>query len=133
MNKRHFTPSVVGVCSLLVIFSVLCLVIFSLVSLSTANAGKRLSEISARQTEAYYAADLRAEKIVAQLRAGSIPEGVSEKDGVYSFSVAISDVLVLSAEVEVLENGDYKILKWQSVRSSEWQADDSLDLWDGES
>ncbi len=133
MNNKKAVAVVVGAPSLLVIFSVLCLLIFSIISLNTANAGKRLSILSAQSTLSYYQADARANELLAMIRSGNIPDGVTERDGIYSFSCEISDVLDLSVEVSVSENGGYKILKWQSIRSNSWKADDSIDVWDGES
>ena len=63
MNKR---PSYVcGVCSLLVIFALICLTVFALVSLNTAKAGERLSRHQAEAISDYYDADLFAHSILA--------------------------------------------------------------------
>ena len=45
-DKKRFSPPVVGGSSLLVIFAVLCLTVFALLSLSTVRADVRLSEAS---------------------------------------------------------------------------------------
>ena len=45
-TNRRFTPPMVGGSSLLVIFAVLCLTIFTLLTLSTVQADTRLSEAS---------------------------------------------------------------------------------------
>ena len=47
-DKKRFSPPVVGGSSLLVIFAVLCLTVFALLSLSTVRADVRLSEASAQ-------------------------------------------------------------------------------------
>ena len=131
MNRRRSSgfPSVGG-SSLLVIFAVLCLTIFALLSLSTAQAGSRLSSASAQAVSDYYLADHEAETILAQLRAGRCPEAVSESDGVYSFTCPISDTQTLEVSVR-LEGETYTILRWQSVSTAEWIPDESLDLWGG--
>ena len=72
MAKRS-GPAAVGGSSLLVIFAVLCLVIFALLSLSTVRADGRLSQASADAVKAYYKADCRAEEIVARLRPARSP------------------------------------------------------------
>lgn len=47
MNKEdRFSPPAVGGISLLVAFAVLCLTVFALLSLSTVQAQKRLSDAS---------------------------------------------------------------------------------------
>jgi len=133
MNKRRsfrFPP--VGGSSLLVIFSVLCLTVFALLSLSTAQAGSRLSTRSAEAVTAYYEADTRAQHILAQLRAGKQPEGVLLTHGIHSFTVPLSDTQALEVSVR-LKGESCTILQWQYVSTTDWQPDTSLDLWNGQS
>lgn len=120
----------VGGSSLLVIFAVLCLTIFSLLALSTVQAGGRLSQTSADAVAAYYQADTQAEEILARLRAGKIPDGVALTDDIYSYSCPISDTQALSVAVRM--NGEsYTILRWQAVSITDWTPDDSLPVWGG--
>jgi len=67
MKKRSDSYPFLGGSALLVIFAVLCLTIFALLSLSTAQAGSRLSLRSAETVHSYYEADAAAEKLLAQL------------------------------------------------------------------
>lgn len=129
MNKKHTVPTVFGASSLLVIFSVLCLVVFALLSLSTAGAGERLSKISAKQVESYFAADAQAEDILAKIRAGEMPDDVTKNGDIYTYSCTISNVMKLCVEVKADKNGNYDVIKWQSVRTASWQAEDSLTVW----
>ncbi|MEG0780884.1 MAG: hypothetical protein RR426_09800, partial [Oscillospiraceae bacterium] len=76
MRKSEFSPPAVGGSSLLVIFAVLCLTVFSLLALSTVEANGRLSLAMAQSVEDYYAADCAAEEILSRLRAGEVPDGV---------------------------------------------------------
>lgn len=131
MKKQSDAFPMIGGSSLLVIFAVLCLTIFALLSLSTAQAGSRLSQKSAETTYAYYAADTQAEMILSRLRSGSIPDNVTVDGSLYSYTCPISDTQELQVSVEVLPDGSYSILRWQSVATSQWQADESIDLWDG--
>lgn len=130
-KRRRFSPPVVGGSSLLVMFAVLCLTVFALLALSTVQADRRLSDASARSVEAYYAADCRAEEILAEIRAGKIPEGVTEADGIYTYVCEISDTQDLRVSVQV-KDGNWAVLQWSAVSTADWQEDDSLDLWDGE-
>ena len=131
MDRKHVGSSTVGGSSLLVIFAVLALTVFALLSLSTARAGERLSTTSADAVSAYYQADCRAEEILARLRSGELPDGVTAADNIYSYTCAISDTQALEVSVQ-LENGLYTILRWQSVSTTDWQPDDTLNLWDGD-
>lgn len=123
-------PVAIGLSSLLVIFAVLCLTVFSLLSLSTAKADARLADKSRQATYDYYEADCKAQEILSQIRAGQVPEGVTLTDGVYAYQCPISDTQILAVEVTVTENG-YEILRWQSVSTTQWEADESLRVWQG--
>ena len=129
-DKRRFSPPVVGGSSLLVIFAVLCLTVFALLSLSTVQADGRLGDAAALAVSNYYQADCEAEEILAQLRQGRIPDGVAKTDNVYSYSCPISDTQCLEVEVQIAGT-DYDILRWQAVSTADWQPDDSLPVWDG--
>ena len=133
MSKREAQPAVGG-SALLVIFAVLCLTIFALLGLSTVQADKRLAEASAEAVKKYYEADTEAEMILASLRQGQVPiEGASktEKNGdVYYYRCDVSEVQALEVEVKITEES-YEILRWQLVSTTDWEADDSLDVWNG--
>lgn len=130
-NREHRTRvPVVGGSSLLVIFAVLCLTVFALLSLSTVQANGRLSEASARAVTAYYEADCQAEEIFARLRSGERPAGVIETDGVCAYTCPISDTLQL--QVELRQTGEtWTVLRWQVESVVEWETDETLDVWDG--
>lgn len=115
-NKRTLPP-MVGGSSLLMIFAVLCLTVFTLLSLSTTQADRRLSEISAQAVTNYYAADLQAERIFAQLRRGERPESVQADGNLYRYCCAVSDTQALMVEL-LEENGQWKILRWQTVSAN---------------
>lgn len=129
MNKKYDLPAATGASSLLVIFAVLVLVVFALLSLGTAKAGDRLSFVCAESAKEYAEADLRAQEILALIREKKIPNGVSADGNRYEYSCDINDSLGLFVAVELDENGNYDILRWQSVRTSDWEADGRLDVW----
>lgn len=129
-RKKQSAPLLVGASTLLVIFAVLCLTVFALLSVSTVMADRRLSEQSAASVEAYYWADAQAEEILARLRAGEIPTGVTETNGVYAYACRISDTQTLLVEVAV-DGSVYEILRWQAVSTADWQAEEELLVWDG--
>jgi hypothetical protein len=129
-EKEHFSPPAVGGSSLLVIFAVLCLTVFALLGLSTVQADGRLSDASTSAVSAYYAADCQAETILARLRAGEMPEGVTVQGDVYAYACPISDTQDLEVEVR-LDGSDYTVLRWQAVSTVQWQSDTNLDVWDG--
>ena len=131
MRKRQrFSPPAVGGSSLLVIFAVLCLTVFALLSLGTVQADRRLADASAASVQAYYEADCRAEEILAQLRSGQRPEGVSGEGNEYWYVCPISDTQSLQVRVR-LDGDKWTVLQWQVVSTVLWEPDQSLDLWDG--
>ena len=129
-RKTRFTPPVVGGSSLLVIFAVLCMTVFALLSLSTVLADGRLNQASVEAVSAYYTADTQAEEIFAKLRQGELPEEVTEKNGIYTYSCPISENQALQVELQKTAEG-WKVLRWQAVVTAEWE-EDTLNLWDGE-
>ena len=135
-KQAELSPPPVGGASLLVVFAVLCLTVFALLSLSTVRADDRLSQASARAVSGYYAADCQAQELLARLKNGEEPEGVElyGSDPLYAeYSCSISATQELQVRVRFdggLE-GVCTVLRWQSVPTGAWEEDDSLDLWDG--
>ena len=129
-KKQRSQTSIVGGSSLLVIFSVLCVAIFALMSLTSATSDTRLNEKSLLTIKGYYAADSAAEEILASLRNGNVPEGVRLADGVYSYECPISETQQLLVEVAV-DGTDYEILRWQAGSTVDWVPDDHIKVWDG--
>ena len=127
-RKTPFPP--IGVSSLMVIFSVLCLTVFALLSVSTVRADQRLSEAAAKAVEGYYQADCEAEGILARLRQGEHPESVTAYNDIFAYTCTISDTQTLVVEVQV-DGTDYNILRWQAVSTADWQASDQLPVWQG--
>ena len=131
MKKRKMVSApVIGGSSLLAVFAVLCLTIFSLLALHTALAEKRLSDAGAVGVAAYYDADLEAERIFARLRAGESVPGVTRQDGVYRYQCPVSENQTLWVALEQ-EGEQWRVLRWQTQVGTEL-TDDSLNVWDGQ-
>ena len=145
-RRSSFSPPALGGASLLVIFAVLALTIFALLSLSTVRADGRLSDAANQAVQDYYAADCKAQAVLAWLRTGEgrenldLPEdfaistSISEYPGrsetVHSYAIPISDTPELQVEVRVDGVNDFEILRWQAVPVGEWEIDEGIDLWD---
>lgn len=139
-KNKGFSPPAVGGVTLLSVFAVLCLTIFALLSLSTVSANGRLSDASAKAVSDYYAADVKAQRVLALLRSGAdiqaaaeenTVDGITADGDVYSYSCKISERQTLEVEVRV-DGDNYAVRKWQAVPSGEWNIDSSLPVWDGE-
>lgn len=148
MNKRSIAPEgmTLGISTVAVIFVILGLTIFAVLSLSTASREKKLSEKYADSVTRYWAADeactqtaldfraLWAEggsaadlaRLAAQTGAGLSREG---ENTVISYTRTISDYSHLSVRLSLGE--DFNILEWKTVADGDWQPDDTLNLWQG--
>lgn len=114
MKNREFRAPIVGGTSLITIFAVLCLIVFTLLTLSTVTASKNLAERSHDAVQAYYAADSQAEAIFAQLREGTIPQGVSVEGNLYSYACPISDTQSIQVVLSYTD-GHWDVVSWRSV------------------
>ena len=116
-KQKHELPPIIGGASLIMVFTVLCLTVFTLLTLGTVQADRRLSEISAQAVIDYYAADSQAEEIFAQLRSGQCPENVIVRGDCYSYSCSISETQTLWVEL-TCSDGIWTVLRWQSVATT---------------
>lgn len=132
--------SVSGAVSLVMIFCVLCLAVFSVLTLSTAVREQTFAERAAESAESYYQADREATEIVAALAAGEIPASdvsltmtvdyPEEGSTTAEFALPAGRDLLLEVHVRLTGDGDYEILRWSTVYAGDWTTDDYIDLWD---
>lgn len=130
MNRKdRMSLPAMGGSSLLVIFAVLCLTVFALLSLSTAQAEKRMADAAVRAVTEYYSADLEAQKIFARLRLGETVDGVQTSGDLYTYRCTISEHQVLEVILEEKETA-WNILRWQVVAGTD-PVSELLPVWDG--
>ena len=130
MKKQEtVSPPVVGGSSLLVIFGVLCLTVFALLSLSTVQAERRLADAATDAVTQYYGADLQAEEIFARLRNGETVACVTERDGIFEYRIPISQRQILQVQLRKLGE-EWEVLQWRAVTMEE-AVDEKLDVWKG--
>ena len=131
MERSDYKPRVpaIGGGALLSIFAILCLVVFAVLDLATLQADRRLFSSLAEGTEQYYVAELEANRILGELRSGSVPDGVVSMDGlavdeaIYRYAVPVSDTQELECVVTVSSDGSYGITRWVLQRSGPWEGD----------
>ena len=132
-----------GAVSLVMIFCVLCLAVFSVLTLATADRERNLAELTAQSAADYYAADCQAVEIVAALREGNavpadveITRTISEYSGgpveVAEFTVPIGDSQALDIAVCLQDQSGETCerLRWQTIYTGPWEIDESRDIWD---
>ena len=148
MSNKNSTGVSVGSISLLVIFLVLCMSIFSVLSLTTAKAELRLAEMSARVITGYYDADLacmeKMERLQEMLNQGATSSDVVREAELLGGTATLADGAVrieyshhiipgqdLQAVLE-MANGKISILSWKAIDVGDWEPDETLNLWTGD-
>ncbi len=141
MNRRRGMS--VGSISLILIFAVLCLTIFSLLTLSTANEDARLSKRFADAAADYYEADTASEhillKLLEELKSGKRPENIGGREISYSDG---GELLYAgwtspvdenrSIDVVVSFDGDkISVEQWRQEENGSWTPSETLDVWSG--
>ena len=96
------------------IFAVLCLTVFTMLTISTVTADKALSDKSAQAVAEYYAADLEAEITFSKILSGEVPSFVSFEDGIYSYTQAINKNSAILVEVTHTNNA-WQIITWKTI------------------
>lgn len=122
-----------GAVSLVMIFCVLCLAVFAVLTLATADREAKLAEMTARSAADYYEADRRAVEIAAALQKGGEPADVAVvwSGDVASFTVPIGEDQALDTAVRVQAGGPCEIVRWRTSYTGEWEPEEYLNVWDG--
>ena len=138
-NKQHNPKAtLIGISSIVMIFAVLCLTIFSMLSLMTSDSDYTLAKKYLEKTLAYYNADAEALKIYGDIVNGRIVDAgagvvTENKDGELteiSYAVNLDDKQKLNVKIE-LYDGNYTITEWYVNNVNEWVPDDNINIWDG--
>ena len=133
----------IGSASIVLVFAVLGLTIFSVISLIPAMTSQRLIQAEVQLVQDFYEADTIAVKILSEILASDVTpynvlgvEIFSDWDWdllaeVIWFTTYVTENRVLS--VEILRDFDfYQITAWRMHNLSDWEADDTLNVWTGD-
>jgi hypothetical protein len=134
-----------GAASIVLVFAVLCLTIFAVVSFVPALREEALIERETAHVTAFYTADTQAEIILAEILAQINDSGITPDEvggtPVYSefdmgvlyervwFAYPINDIFELYVSVMIDIDLDYTVLAWQVVQTGAWQADEGMVVW----
>lgn len=129
----------VGASSILLIIVVLSLTLFGVLALVQARSDAELTERTALSADAFYDADARAQKVVAQiddaLAGGALPDAVEgvalESGGQYGFSIGSFDGHALNVSVDV-SGGSCRITRYRYESTAEWTGETEGTLWQGD-
>lgn len=155
---KHKKPVIsTGIVSIVLIFVLLCLLTFSVLSLASAQANLRLSKKSAERTTAYYEAENTANDILIQIidcldshknaeDADSfytaVKNDLENKNGIsftekneLFYTVSMPNEQLLNVTLEIFFEADrdgnrYKITGWNTSSAHTWQEDTPLELPD---
>lgn len=122
MNSKNNSSFGVGIITIFTVLIVLCLSVFAMLTLTTANADLKLAEINASSVSAYYSADIEAQRLYASFAEGS--ESELQED------IYMTENQSLRLHL-VRENDSVTILSWKTVIVADFEIDNTLDLWDG--
>lgn len=130
-----------GSALLVLIFSILCLTVSALMSLSSANSDKALTKKLEASVISYYSADSKAVETAVALReaisngdVSSKTGGItisSEENGIFTYSCAIDDARAIYVRLKE-EDGTLKILSWLETYTKAWTPNETLQVWRGE-
>jgi len=133
----------IGSASIVLVFVVLCLTIFAVISLVPALTERNLADAEVRLVQDFFAADALAEQILAELLLlDETPESIFGIEiysywnwdliiEIVSFVLPVSDTHLLYVSAG-LDFDEYHIFAWQMILADQWQADDGIDVWDGQ-
>lgn len=132
----------VGLLTIVVLFTVLCLTIFAVLCLSTALSEEKLASAYARSVEDYYAADLQALEIAQQFVGLEEEEALALADALSLETARLEEGLEISFTQPVggvqelyvallLTDGGLQRSCWQLVEAAEWEPDMGENIWDG--
>ncbi|MCL2391500.1 MAG: hypothetical protein FWC66_02680 [Oscillospiraceae bacterium] len=132
----------VGSASIVLVFAVLCLTVFSLITFVVASNDKTLVEREAALVSGFFEADALAEGIVAEmLISDTIPTIVQGIDihteldfytdaQIVAFSVPVIDELAIFVRLMIYFD-TYEILNWHMYNLADWTYDGGLNVWAG--
>lgn len=144
-ENRRSSGIHVGSASIVMIFAVLCLTVFSTLSFVTANHERKLAEKSALAVQQYYQADWACEemyqRIYEHLASGAPAEELTalgveltEQDGVerVSYSAPIDSEQRLRVTLALLPDGSIRTEEWKAEAVNAWEYSEDIEVWDGE-
>ena len=134
----------VGSASIILVFAVLCLTVFSLITFVVAGNDKVLVESESRFVLGYYEADTLAERVLNELlktESGITPDSILGVDIGSDYDMALGATVFyyscpLSEDKELFVSiarsyDSYDILSWKMRDTGEWEMDTSLNVFMG--
>lgn len=128
-TKRRGT---LGTSSLILIFIVLCLATFGLLSLSSAAGDLKLAEKNAGAVQGYYEADIQGERFIHLADEGLLGDEYRTDTGRIVTDIPMDFGQALHIELEPADGGPCRVVCYQVYNREEYGIDDSMPVWTGE-
>ncbi len=159
MKNKHLLPLGIGISSILLIFVILCLLTFAVLSLVSANADYKLVKKNTAHAHEVYEAENLANELMDKIDSilestyqsadssdylEQVQQNLAVLDGVsfpskdqVAYEIEVNEhqtlqvVLLLNFEIK---NGDsfYQIETWKLTNTQTWEADDNLPVYTGD-
>lgn len=124
----------VGLSTLLLLATVLCMTAFATLALQSVQADRAQGEKSWEAARAYYAADAQAERLLGEVRealasGAALPSGVEGQAGqTVRYTVPVDENRALQVALDT-SGGRCRVLEWILTPQGEWTPDTILDLY----
>ena len=126
----------IGSSSLILIFIVMCLVTFGMLSLTSAKSDLSLANRNADAVTEYYRADTEGEAFYRTV-AGEVKTACANASG-HEERLALTEVAVERAQALHVEletdldgEGSVRVAKWNVIQTEDYEIDDSMPVWGG--
>ena len=159
MKDKHQLPIGIGISSILLIFVILCLLTFAVLSLVSANADCKLVKKNSAHTHEVYEAENSANELMDKIDSilkstyqssdssdylKQVQQNLTSLDGIsfpskdqIAYEIKVNEhqilqvVLLLNSEIK---KGDsfYQIETWKLTGTQTWEADDTLPVYTGD-
>jgi cell division protein FtsL len=146
-HKKRVPVTQIGTVSLLMIFIVLCMVIFAVLALSETARDYAFSQKLAEHTTQYYEASGQAEQLLAQIDTRLKNDGIladfsdltitmeyQEETLLLQYQVDLNDSQALSVVLRIpasdtSRNGSrFDVISWREIQTTQWQGENTLKL-----
>ena len=129
-HKKSFPIINMGTSLLLVVFIVICLIVFATLSLSSSLRDQKYTDLAyshAQKQLKEIDQAIISHKDLSSLK--NIEISLKDNNTYISFKENIDQYQDLDVEIQLTQNQDrYKIIKWQEVTSKEWKNESTLPL-----
>lgn len=117
-----------GLSSIILILLILCLSVFSLLSLSDAKNALSFATRRAASVQAYYRADAAGQEFLRDLAREAGQEPAQPETGILIHEISMPSGQSLHMEID---KADLSVLSYYVYNSEEYEIDSRLPVWDG--